>query len=320
MAYLTAKARKFPVSRLKAFASERTAGTELLFNDAKVKVEVPDGRSWNGVDFGLFSAGASMSLQWAPVAVESGTVVVDNSSAFRMDNNVPLVVPEVNPHAIFDNNGSPYKLISNPNCSTIQMVVALKPLHDEFKIRKIIVSTYQSVTGKGKKGLEALESEMRNEPQASFTHFKPIAYNIVPQVDAFLENGYTKEEMKMVNETRKIFEDDSISVSPTTVRVPVYGGHSESIYVEFEKNVDIKKVMLLLHSFPGLIVQDDPSSQIYPVPIDCYGKDEVFVGRVRMDLEHPKAINMWVVADNLRKGAATNAVQILEKIIEKVNS
>jgi aspartate-semialdehyde dehydrogenase len=238
-------------------------------------------------------------------------VVVDNSSAFRMDPQVPLVVPEVNPAALDGHR----RIIANPNCSTIQMVVALKPLYDAYGIRRVVVSTYQSVTGKGKAGRDALESELAGNIPEEFTHFHQIAFNAVPQIDAFTENGYTKEEMKMVNETKKIMADDTIEVSPTTVRIPVYGGHGESLNVELKSDFDIEEVRALLAGSPGIVMQDDPSARLYPMPMTSYERDEVFVGRLRPDYWHPRTLNLWVVADNLRKGAATNAVQIAELLV-----
>jgi aspartate-semialdehyde dehydrogenase len=235
-----------------------------------------------------------------------------------MDEGIPLVVPEVNPDAIFDKNGKAEKIIANPNCSTIQMVVVLKPLYDRYGVRRIVVSTYQSVTGKGKAGRDALESELAGNVPADFTHFHQIAFNAVPQIDSFTDNGYTKEEMKMVNETRKIMEDQDLSVSPTTVRIPVYGGHGESLNVELESDFDIDDVRKLLAGSPGIVLQDDPSARLYPMPLTSYEKDEVFVGRLRPDYWNPRTLNMWIVADNLRKGAATNAVQIAEVLVGKL--
>ncbi len=306
--------RRFPVSCLVALASEKSVGQTIEFNHSTYRVAAPSAESFKHVDIALFSAGASTSKIWAAVAAEQGAVVIDNSSAFRMDEGVPLVVPEVNAEKIFI-NGRAASIIANPNCSTIQMVVVLKPLHDRYKIKRVVVSTYQSVTGKGKQGLEALEREIAGEKFETYTHFQPIAFNVVPQVDVFTENGYTKEEMKLVNETKKILGDESIMVSPTTVRVPVYGGHSESVNLEFEREFNIEEVKKLLASSEGVVLKDNPAEQLYPTPIECYGRDEVFVGRVRRDLSQPKSLNLWIVADNLRKGAATNAVQIAEKLV-----
>ncbi|NTW11329.1 MAG: aspartate-semialdehyde dehydrogenase, partial [Chlorobiaceae bacterium] len=300
--------RNFPVGELVPVASARSAGQPVPFRGKDFFVREASADAFRGVDIALFSAGATASRQWAPVAAAEGAVVIDNSSAFRMEPGIPLVVPEVNPEKIFRLDGSPEKIIANPNCSTIQMVVVLKPLHDRYGVKRVVVSTYQSVTGKGKAGRDALESELAGELQAEFTHFHQIAFNAVPQIDAFTDNGYTKEEMKMVNETRKIMDDDTISVSPTTVRIPVYGGHGESLNIELSEEFDIDDVRRLLAGSPGIIMQDDPSARIYPMPLTSYERDEVFVGRVRRDYWHPQTLNMWIVADNLRKGAATNAV------------
>lgn len=309
--------RNFPVSELVPVASARSAGQAIPFRGKDFIVREASAEVFRGVDIALFSAGATASRQWAPVAAAEGAIVIDNSSAFRMEPGIPLVVPEVNPDKIFTEDGTPEKIIANPNCSTIQMVVVLKPLHDRYGVKRVVVSTYQSVTGKGKAGRDALESELAGEAQEQFTHFHQIAFNAVPQIDAFTDNGYTKEEMKMVNETKKIMGDDSMSVSPTTVRIPVFGGHGESLNIELAEEFDIDEVRTLLGSAPGIIMQDDPSARIYPMPLTSYERDEVFVGRVRRDFWHPKTLNMWIVADNLRKGAATNAVQIAEVIIAK---
>ncbi|MBM3163293.1 MAG: aspartate-semialdehyde dehydrogenase [Chlorobi bacterium] len=306
--------RDFPVSELVPLASPRSAGQIVRFRGREFVTAVPSEAIFRNVDIALFSAGATASKEWAPIAAAAGAIVIDNSSAFRMDPSVPLVVPEVNPRAIFRADGTPESIIANPNCSTIQMVVVLKPLHDRYRVRRVVVSTYQSVTGKGKAGRDALESELAGEVPEQFTHFHQIAFNAVPQIDVFTDNGYTKEEMKMVNETRKIMGDDAMSVSPTTVRIPVYGGHGESLNIEFEEEFDIDEVRSILASAPGVILQDDPSARIYPMPLTSYERDEVFAGRIRRDYWNPKTLNMWIVADNLRKGAATNAVQIAEVI------
>ena len=306
--------RKFPVTDFVPIASARSAGQSVTFNGKEYIIREPSAEAFRGVDIALFSAGATASKEWARVAAAEGAIVIDNSSAFRMDTDVPLVVPEVNPGDIFKGDGTPESIIANPNCSTIQMVVVLKPLYDHFGIKRVVVSTYQSVTGKGKAGRDALESELAGDEQEQFTHFHQIAFNAVPQIDAFTENGYTKEEMKMVNETRKIMGDDAISVSPTTVRIPVYGGHGESLNIELERDFDIDELRELLRTSPGIILQDDPSARIYPMPLTSYERDEVFVGRIRRDYWHPRTVNMWIVADNLRKGAATNAVQIAEVV------
>lgn len=312
------EARNFPTSDLVVLASEKSAGEKLTFKNRVYTVQTPSREVFETVDIALFSAGASASKVWAKVAAEAGAIVIDNSSAFRMEPDVPLVVPEVNPEKIFTSEGNIAPIIANPNCSTIQMVVVLKPLHDAFRIKRVVVSTYQSVTGKGKKGLEALEAEIAGKKFETYTHFHPIAFNVVPQVDEFTENGYTKEEMKMINETKKIMGDESIQVSPTTVRVPVYGGHSEAVNIEFEKPFDLSEVFRLLESAEGVKVVDNPSEKKYPMPIDVYGRDEVFVGRIRRDLSRDNALNLWIVADNLRKGAATNAVQIAERLVGRL--
>ena len=310
--------RDFPVREILPLASERSCGREMTFGGESFLTDVPSPEVFSRADIALFSAGAGPSRTWAPVAAEAGAVVIDNSSAFRMDPDVPLVVPEVNPEAIFDTDGRPRGIIANPNCSTIQMVVVLKPLHDRYRVRRVVVSTYQSVTGKGKEGRDALEDELAGKIPESFVHGHQIAFNAVPHIDVFQENGYTKEEMKMVNETRKIMCDESLSVSPTTVRIPVYGGHGEALNIEFENDFDIEEVREILAAIPGIIVQDDPSSGLYPMPLTSFEKDDVFVGRIRRDYWHPKTLNLWIVADNLRKGAATNAVQIAEKLAGKL--
>jgi aspartate-semialdehyde dehydrogenase len=299
--------RSFPVAKLVLLASERSAGTKIDFNGSAVSVSKLERGSFAGVEIALFSAGATVSKEYVPLAAEMGVVVIDNSSAFRMEPEVPLVVPEVNPHDAFRHKG----IISNPNCSTIQMVVVLKPLHDVYKIRRVVVATYQSVTGAGKKGVNQLEDEIGERPlrERKFPH--PIAYNVLPHIDVFDEEGYTREEKKMMKETNKIMGTD-IGVTATTVRVPVWGGHSEAVNIEFERACTAEEVREVLHKAPGVIVQDDPSKEVYPMPIQAYGKDEVFVGRIRKDETVPSGINLWIVADNVRKGAATNAVQIAE--------
>ncbi|HTY00561.1 MAG TPA: aspartate-semialdehyde dehydrogenase [Bacteroidota bacterium] len=304
--------RRFPVGSIRLLASSHSAGKELPFNGTQHKVEELKPASFAGVEVALFSAGATVSKEFAPHAVKAGTLVIDNSSAYRMDKDVPLVVPEVNRHAIFEHHG----IIANPNCSTIQMVVALKPLHDRWKIKRIVVATYQSVTGAGKKGLSQLEHEIagRTAPEKKFPH--QIAYNILPQVDVFYDDGYTKEEYKMVNETKKIMGDDSIRVNATCVRVPVWGGHSESVNVEFERPCSVAEAREALCAAPGIIVEDQPASSTYPMPVNAWEKDPVFVGRIRKDDTVPNGLTLWVVADNLRKGAATNAVQIAEEWIK----
>ena len=300
--------RKFPVNRLLPLASERSVGHEVEFQGKRIRVEKLEAERFKGIEYALFSAGGNVSLEFAPLAVKHGTIVVDNSSAFRMDEHVPLVVPEVNRKQIFKHHG----IIANPNCSTIQMVVALKPLHDAFRIKRVVVATYQSVTGAGKKGLDQLQNEIANRPGAKkFPH--PIAYNALPHIDIFFDDGYTKEEWKLVHETSKIF-GERIPVTATTVRVPVMGGLSEAVNVEFEKPCSVKEVRALLEKAPGIIVQDDPTNNIYPMPINAYDKDDVFVGRIRKDETVPSGVNLWIVTDNVRKGAATNAVQIVEAL------
>lgn len=309
--------RKFPVEKLRLFASERSEGKTLEFHDRAVAVEILGEKVFHGIDIALFSAGAERSLHFAPVAVKSGCVVIDNSSAWRMDPGVPLVVPEVNPHDLKWYKG----IIANPNCSTIQMVVALKPIHDAARIKRVVVTTFQSVSGTGRKAMDELLHQtsdilnFRNVKPVVYPH--QIAFNCLPHIDKFMEDGYTKEEIKMVNETKKIMGDDSIRVTATTVRVPVFRGHSESVNIETEKKLTTDEVRALLSKMPGIIVFDAPEKNIYPLPVDAVGKDEVFVGRIREDKSIENGINMWVVSDNLRKGAALNAVQIAEKLIER---
>lgn len=304
--------RRFPVGELRLLASARSAGKEITYGAAAVHVQALTPGSFRGVDVALFSAGASVSKEFAPHAVKAGALVIDNSSAFRMDRDVPLVVPEVNRKEIFLHQG----IIANPNCSTIQMVVALNPLHDLWKIKRVVVSTYQSVTGAGKKGLTQLEEEIaRTEGgEKKFPH--QIAFNVLPQVDVFFDDGYTREEYKMADETRKIMADDGILVSATCVRVPVWGGHSEAVNVEFHRPCDPDTARESLRKAPGVIVLDNPRVSEYPMPIHAWDRDEVYVGRIRRDPTVTSGLNMWVVADNLRKGAATNAVQIAEEWIK----
>lgn len=305
--------RKFPVGKLRPLATARSIGKMVEFNGKRIPVEELTPHSFQGIEIALFSAGASVSKEFAPHAVKSGAIVVDNSSAFRMEEGIPLVVPEVNAKEIFHNKG----IIANPNCSTIQMCVALKPLHDKWKMRRIVVSTYQSVTGAGQKGVNQLHAELEEEDsyERKFPH--PIAFNVLPHIDIFSDDGYSREEHKMVFETKKIFGDETIRISPTCVRVPTIGGHSEAINVEFEKPFDLPEVMETLRHAPGVILQDDPKQNIYPMPIWAHDKDEVFVGRIRRDETTKNGLNLWVVSDNLRKGAATNAVQIAEEWIKK---
>ncbi|KAF0184105.1 MAG: aspartate-semialdehyde dehydrogenase [Nitrospirae bacterium] len=311
----TLEQRDFPVERLRLFASERSVGKELPYKGKSVAVEELSETCFRGIDIALFSAGAERSKIWAPIAAKSGCVVVDNSSQWRMDPEVPLVVPEVNPHDLSWHKG----IIANPNCSTIQMVVALKPIHDAAKIKRVVVTTFQAVSGTGKKAMDELMQQVTDllnfRPAAHSVYPHQIAFNVLPHIDKFLENGYTKEEMKMVNETRKIMGDDSIRITATTVRVPVFRGHSESVNIETEKELTANQVRELLAQASGITVFDAPDKNVYPMPLDCDGKDDVYVGRIREDESIANGINMWVVSDNLRKGAALNAVQIAEVLI-----
>jgi aspartate-semialdehyde dehydrogenase len=311
--------RNFPVANLKLLASTRSAGTKMEFKGKEYAVEVLNDNSFSGVDIGLFSPGGSVSEKFAPVAGKAGCVVIDNTSAFRMDPQVPLVVPEVNAHAIAQY--SKKNIISNPNCSTIQMVVALKPIHDAVRIKRVVVSTYQAVSGTGRRAIKELESQIRaiynNKEVEKSVYPHQIAFNCLPHIDVFFDNGYTKEEIKMVNETKKIMEDNSIQVTATTVRVPVFYGHSESVNIETEKKITPDEVRKILSKAPGVVVVDNPKKFEYPLAIDAAGKDETFVGRIREDESIPNGINMWIVSDNIRKGAALNAVQIAEILIQK---
>jgi aspartate-semialdehyde dehydrogenase len=306
--------RNFPIKSIKFLASSRSVGRKLKYKGRNIAVEELTENSFKGIDIALFSAGGGTSEKFSPFAANDGCVVVDNSSAWRMDPEVPLVVPEVNPHAVaqFSNKG----IIANPNCSTIQMVVPLHPLHKEYGIKRIVVSTYQAVSGTGKKAIDELDSQTRAilnfKEHENKVYPHTIAFNCLPHIDVFLENGYTKEEMKMVHETRKILEDDTIGVTATTVRVPVFFGHSESINIETKKKVSALEVRAILERAPGVKVVDDPLNNIYPLAIDAAGQDLTLVGRIRDDESIENGINMWVVADNIRKGAATNAVQIAE--------
>ena len=310
--------RNFPVAELRLLASERSVSKKLKFKGQEIPVKQLTNKSFKGIDIALFSAGASRSLEFAPAAAAAGAVVVDNSSAYRMDKDIPLVVPEVNPHAIarYTNRG----IIANPNCSTIQMLVALKPVYDKVGIRRIVVSTYQAVSGTGAKAIEELKNQVlayaAGKRLESSIYPYQIAFNCLPQIDVFLENGYTKEEMKMVNETRKIFEDDTIGVTATTVRVPVIYGHSEAVNIETKLKITAAEVKALLINAPGVKLVDDPANKRYPLAIECAGKFETLVGRIREDESIPNGINMWVVADNILKGAALNAVQIAEVLIQ----
>lgn len=301
--------RNFPVGRLLPLASERSAGSNIVFRGGPVTVQRLSAGQFQGIDIALFSAGASVSREFGPIAAKAGAVVIDNSSAFRMTKNVPLVVPEVNPKEIFRHRG----IIANPNCSTIQLVVVLKPLHDRFGIKRVVVSTYQAVTGAGQKGALQLEEELaqRTPVQKKFPH--QIAYNAIPQVDAFHDDGYSKEEHKMIDETTKIM-GKKIELTATCVRIPVIGGHGEAVNIEFRKPSSPNAVRRILEKAPGIIVADNPATSEYPMPITADGNDFVFVGRIRKDNTRKNGINLWIVADNVRKGAATNAVQIAEAL------
>lgn len=309
--------RDFPLGELRLLASERSVGKKLTFKGKEIPVQLLSKDAFAGIDIALFSAGATRSFDFAPAAAAAGAVVVDNSSAYRMDPEIPLVVPEVNPHAI-----GQYKkrgIIANPNCSTIQMLVALKPIHDKVRIKRIVVSTYQAVSGTGTKAIEELKQQVLDyaagKPIAHSVYPHQIAFNCLPQIDSFLDNGYTKEEMKMVNETRKIFEDQTIGVTATTVRVPVFYGHSEAVNIETEKKITAAEVKALLKNAPGVQLVDEPTLGRYPMAVDCAGKFETLVGRIREDESIPNGINLWVVSDNILKGAALNAVQIAEVLI-----
>lgn len=306
---------KLPVENYYLFASKKSAGKKVTFMDKEYVVEELCETSFDrGIDIALFSAGGSTSEKFAPIAASKGCIVIDNSSAWRMDKEVPLVVPEVNPEDIKWNKG----IIANPNCSTIQAVVALKPLDDKYKIKRIVYSTYQAVSGAGLGGWNDLKDGLNGEAPKKFPH--PIANNCLPHIDVFLPDGYTKEEMKMVNETRKILGRDDIRITATTVRVPVFNSHSESINVEFENPFDLKELVETLKNAPGIIVQDDPENNVYPMAISATGTNETYVGRIRRDDSIENGVNLWVVADNIRKGAAANAVQIAEKLIEYMNN
>jgi aspartate-semialdehyde dehydrogenase len=311
--------RKFPVKNLTLLASSRSVGKTLSFHGQDIDVQELKVDSFKGIDIGLFSPGGAISLKFAPIAAASGCVVIDNTSAFRMEPDVPLVVPEVNEHAIAQHKKR--GIIANPNCSTIQMVVALKPLHDAAKIKRVVVSTYQAVSGTGQKAIKELENQVLAiygmKPIEKKVYPHQIAFNILPHIDSFLESGYTKEEMKMINETKKIMEDDSILVTATTVRVPVFFGHSESVNIEFEREMTPDMARKILKKAPGVKLVDDPSKNKYPLALDAAGKDDTYVGRIRADDTVKYGLNMWVVADNIRKGAALNAVQIAESLIAK---
>ncbi|CEN83049.1 aspartate-semialdehyde dehydrogenase [Paraclostridium sordellii] len=303
--------RNFPIDNLYLFSSARSAGSKVEFKGKEYTVEELNENSFDrDIQIALFSAGGSISEKYAPIAASKGVVVVDNSSAWRMDENVPLVVPEVNPEAVKEHKG----IIANPNCSTIQAMVPLKPLNDKYNIKRIVYSTYQAVSGSGVKGTKDLEDGIKGLENKFYPH--PIAYNCLPHIDVFMDNGYTKEEMKMINETMKILNDYDLKITATTVRVPVVNGHSESINVEFEKDFDIEELKALLANSQGLELVDDIENNVYPTAFELSGRDEVFVGRVRRDFSVDNGINMWVVADNIRKGAATNTVQIAELLLK----
>ena len=310
--------RKFPVAEVRALASSRSAGETVSFGDDQLLVQELTENSFAGIDLALFSAGGAISEKFAPAAVKAGAVVVDNTAAFRYDADVPLVVPEVNPDDVagYTKRG----IVANPNCSTIQMVVALKPLHDAATIKRVVVSTYQSVSGSGKDAMDELANQSINlfNQQKTVPQVYPhqIAFNCLPHIDVFQDNGYSKEEMKMIWETHKIL-DPAIAVSPTTVRVPTFACHGESVNIEFEKPLSPEKARELLAAFPGVIVRDDPFNNVYPLGIECVDHDEVFVGRIRADATVPHGLNMWIVSDNLRKGAATNTVQIAELLVAR---
>lgn len=308
--------RNFPVNEIKFLASERSAGKEVEYYGMKYKVEAVCEEAFENVDIALFSAGGERSKKWAPIAASKGAVVIDNSSAFRMGPEVPLVVPEVNPEDVKWHKG----IIANPNCSTIQMVVALYPIHKVKKIKRIIVATYQAVSGAGATAIEDLELETKAVMEGKYFYPRAlphhIAFNVIPRIDNFEPNGYTKEELKMINETRKIMHEPDIKVSPTCVRVPVYVGHSEAVTIETQEPITAEEAREILKNAPGVVVEDDSFNNVYPTPIEVAGKDDVFVGRIRKDLGFENGLSMWIVGDNLRKGAATNAVQIAELLVK----
>ena len=309
--------RNFPATEVIAFASARSAGTKVPYGDDELVVRELKEDVFTGIDLAIFSAGGGTSEKFAPHAAAAGCVVVDNSSAWRMDDRCPLVVPEVNPQHLDAHNG----IIANPNCSTIQMVVALKPLHDAATITRVVVSTYQAVSGTGQKAIAELETQVRQmfnmmEPDVNVYPHR-IAFNILPHIDVFLDNDYTKEEMKMVHETVKIFDDDRVKVTATCARVPVFYGHSESVNIQTEKKLTAQQARAILAQAPGVQVYDNPKEKMYPMPIDAAGEDMTFVGRIREDETIPNGLNMWIVADNIRKGAALNAVQIAEVLLER---
>ncbi|MBC7391264.1 MAG: aspartate-semialdehyde dehydrogenase [Opitutaceae bacterium] len=302
--------RQLPITEFIPVASERSVGKKIMFNGKEYSIVSAQTAISMKPAIALFSAGGSTSSEMAPKFAEVGTFVIDNSSAWRMDATKRLVVPEINANTI----GPDDRIIANPNCSTIQMVLVLNPLHKKYKIKRVVVSTYQSVTGTGVKAVDQLMNE-RKGIKGEMAYKYPIDLNVIPQIDVFMDNGYTKEEMKMVNETKKIMGDDGIKVTATTVRIPVMGGHSESVNIEFENEFDLIEIRNILAKTDGVVLQDDPSNQVYPMPMTSHGKDEVFVGRIRRDETQPKSLNLWIVADNLRKGAATNAVQIAQYLV-----
>ena len=304
--------RNFPVSEILLVASEKSIGNELYFNGKTIKVIALKDALFKKPEIAIFSAGSAISLEWAPKFAEAGTTVIDNSSAWRMDLSKKLVVPEINASTLTAND----KIIANPNCSTIQLVMALAPLHEKYRMKRVIISTYQSVSGTGKKAVNQLENEISGV-QSEMAYPYPIHKNALPHCDDFEENGYTKEEMKLAREPQKILNDRSFSISATAVRIPTAGGHSESVNVEFKKDFEINTVRKILHETPGVTVQDNPDTNTYPMPIYANGKDDVFVGRIRRDETLEKTLNMWIVSDNLRKGAATNAIQIAEYLIDE---
>ena len=305
--------RNFPIENFYAFASARSAGKTITFRGKNYIVEELTEQSFDrDIDIALFSAGGNISKKFAPIAAKKGCVVVDNSSAWRMDPDVPLVVPEVNPEDVKKHKG----IIANPNCSTIQAVVALKPIHEYYKIKRIVYTTYQAVSGAGMKGWNDLEEGLKGNPPTNFPH--PIANNCLPHIDSFLDNGYTKEEVKMIEETRKMFHAPDMKITATTVRVPVFNSHSEAINIEVEKPFEIDELREILKKSSGIIVQDDPANNVYPLAADATGHDEVFVGRIRRDHSIENGINLWVVADNIRKGAATNTIQIAELLVNEM--
>lgn len=304
--------RKFPITELIPVASERSIGTKIKFLNKEYEVIGLQEAVAKKPSIALFSAGGETSLEWAPIFAEAGTTVIDNSSAWRMNPSNKLIVPEINASELTSKD----KIIANPNCSTIQMVMALAPLHKKYKVKRVVVSTYQSITGTGVKAVEQLENEYAGK-QGEMAYPYPIHRNAIPHCDVFEENGYTKEEMKLTNETKKILQDDSVAVTATAIRIPVVGGHSESVNVTFEQDFDVNEVRRILSEFPGIRVQDNLDVNTYPMPIYAEGKDDVFIGRIRRDNSQANSLNMWIVADNLRKGAATNAVQIAEYLLEK---